>query len=127
MVLNGLKRNTTSAAQRLLSEAMCPCCEPALVSEAQSWHGEGSGQVCAASPGLRGSVLGLQVSQVSEQQLFSLSKDHSILHRKDLFFFTHNVNIRERSQEVSDLCSERGHKLLVQRPNALALLTLLGG
>lgn len=94
-----------------------------MVSEVQSWHGEGSGQVCAASPGLRGSVLGLQVSQVSEQQLFS----HSILQRKGLFFFTHNVNTIERSQEVSGLCSERGHKLLVQRPKALVLLKLLGG
>lgn len=33
MFLNELKRNTTSAAQRLLFGAVCPCCEPALVPQ----------------------------------------------------------------------------------------------
>lgn len=73
--------------QRLLFGTICPYCESVLVSELWlSWHGEGSGQVCAASPGLYGSVPGLQVRQVSEQQLFSPSKDHSILQRKGVFF-----------------------------------------
>lgn len=64
---------------------------------------------------------------MSKQQLFSSSKDHSVLQRKGVFLFTHHVNTGERSQDVSGLCSERGYKLLVQRPKALALLKLLGG
>lgn len=49
MFLSGLKRNTTLAAQRLLFGAVCPCCEPALVSQLH-WLGAilaWGGQVCA--------------------------------------------------------------------------------
>lgn len=46
---------------------------------------------------------------MSKQQLFSSSKDHSVLQRKGVFLFTHHVNTRERSQDVSGLCSERTH------------------
>lgn len=115
-------------------QAICPCCESALVSHLL-WPTLPIRRALPPRPGAtlalcnrrRGSLpssrgLCVEMSRAGSsggrQRSGCLipAKRQPVLKRKDVFLSTQHASARERNRGVTGLCSESGHELLVLRP-----------